>query len=179
MGTKDQMNREDTGLKTIFELESISGKPILEIKKAISDEKLLHSLRGPILPWLRKMFLSLIREKNYPFIRGQQHTTHLLFLNNILIWNYLAHIQKWVPRVDDKQKMTENSDRLYRQQCYVQFLVDDSFMIPTRSTVHEHVNIEWTTDINVGSEVTPIDKVEQSSYNVPKKIRKVYYLGAY
>ena len=35
MGTKDQMAKEDTGLKTIFELESISGKPILEIKKAI------------------------------------------------------------------------------------------------------------------------------------------------
>ena len=43
MGTKDQMTREDTGLKTIFELESISGKPILEIKKAILDEKLQDS----------------------------------------------------------------------------------------------------------------------------------------
>ena len=43
MGTKDQMTREDTGLKTIFELESISGKPILEIKKAISDENLRDS----------------------------------------------------------------------------------------------------------------------------------------
>ena len=41
MGTKDHMTREDTGLKTIFELESISGKPILEIKKVISDENLL------------------------------------------------------------------------------------------------------------------------------------------
>ena len=30
----------NTGLKTIFELES-RGKPILEIKKAILDEKLL------------------------------------------------------------------------------------------------------------------------------------------
>ena len=43
----------NTSLKTIFELESISAKPILEIKKAISYEKLLHSLRGPILPWLK------------------------------------------------------------------------------------------------------------------------------
>ena len=42
-------------------------------------------------------------------------------------------------------------------------------MVPTRSTVHEHVNIEWTTDINVGSEVTPIDKAEQPSYNFPQK----------
>ena len=40
MATKDQMTREDTSLKTIFELESISGKPILEIRKAISDENL-------------------------------------------------------------------------------------------------------------------------------------------
>ena len=61
----------DTSLKTIIELESISGKPILEIKKAISDEKLLHSLRGPILPWLKNMFLSLIWERNYPFTRGK------------------------------------------------------------------------------------------------------------
>ena len=29
MGTKDHMTRKDTSLKTIFELESISGKPIL------------------------------------------------------------------------------------------------------------------------------------------------------
>ena len=43
MGTKDQMTREDTGLKKIFELESISSRPILEIKKAISDEKLRAS----------------------------------------------------------------------------------------------------------------------------------------
>ena len=41
-------------------------------------------------------------------------------------------------------------------------------MVPTRSTVHEHVNREWMTDINVDSEVTPIDKAEQPSYNVPK-----------
>ena len=60
MATKDQMTREDTSLKTIFELESISGKRILEIKKDISDEKLLHSLRGPIITWLKRMLLSLI-----------------------------------------------------------------------------------------------------------------------
>ena len=41
-------------------------------------------------------------------------------------------------------------------------------MVPTRSSVHEHVDREWTTDINVGSEVTTIDKVEKTSYNVPK-----------
>ena len=96
MGMKDQMNKEDICLKTIVELESISGKPILEIKKAISDEKLLHSLRGLILPWLKNMLLSHIRERNYPFTRGQQHMTHLLFLKNILIWNCLVQIQKGV-----------------------------------------------------------------------------------
>ena len=41
-------------------------------------------------------------------------------------------------------------------------------MVPTKSTVHEHVNREWTSDINVGYEVTPVDKDEQPSYNVPK-----------
>ena len=41
MGTKDQMTREDTGLKKILDIESISGKPILEVKKSILDEKLL------------------------------------------------------------------------------------------------------------------------------------------
>ena len=41
-------------------------------------------------------------------------------------------------------------------------------MVPTRSTVHVHVNREWKTDINVGSEVTPIDKTEQPPYNIPK-----------
>ena len=45
-------------------------------------------------------------------------------------------------RVDDKQKIAENSDRLHRQQYYGQFLVDDSFMVPTISTVQEHVNLE-------------------------------------
>ena len=45
-------------------------------------------------------------------------------------------------RVDDEQKIAENSDPLHRQQCYGQFLVDDSFMVPTRYTVHEHVNWE-------------------------------------
>ena len=45
-------------------------------------------------------------------------------------------------RVDDEQKIAENSDRLHIQQCYGQCLVDDSFMVPTRSTVHEHVNLE-------------------------------------
>ena len=43
-------------------------------------------------------------------------------------------------RVDDKQKIAENSNRLHIQQCYGQCLVDDLFMVPTRSTVHEHVN---------------------------------------
>ena len=43
-------------------------------------------------------------------------------------------------RVDDEQKIVENSDQLHRQQCYFQCLVGDSFMVPTRSTLHEHVN---------------------------------------
>ena len=47
MGAKDHMTREDTGgLKTIFELEAISGKPMLEIKNPISDEKLLPPKRA-------------------------------------------------------------------------------------------------------------------------------------
>ena len=70
-------------------------------------------------------------------------------------------------RVDDEHKIIEKNDRLHRQQCYGKCLVDDSFMVPTRSIVHEHVNREWTTDINVGFEVTTIDTVEQPSYNVP------------
>ena len=41
-------------------------------------------------------------------------------------------------------------------------------MVPSRSTMHEHVNREWATDINVDSGVTPIDKDEQPSYNVLK-----------
>ena len=45
-------------------------------------------------------------------------------------------------RVDDEQKIAENNDRLHRQQCYGQFLVDDSFMVPTRYAVHDHVNLE-------------------------------------
>ena len=44
----------------------------------------------------------------------------------------------------------------------------DSFVVPTRYIVHDHVNREWKIEINVGSEVTPIDKAEQPSYNVPK-----------
>nr|ABR17457.1 unknown [Picea sitchensis] len=39
-------------------------------------------------------------------------------------------------------------------------------MVPTRSTVHEHVNRELMTDINMDSELTPIDKGEHPSYNV-------------
>ena len=39
--------------------------------------------------------------------------------------------------VDDKQKIVENSDLPHRQQCYGQFLVDDSFMVPTKSIVHD------------------------------------------
>ena len=45
-------------------------------------------------------------------------------------------------RVDDEQKIAENNERLHKKQCYAQFLVDDPFMVPTRSTVHEHVNLE-------------------------------------
>ena len=71
-------------------------------------------------------------------------------------------------RVDDEQNIVENSGQLHRQQCYGQFLVDDSFMVPTKSTVHEHVNREWMNDITVGSEVTAIDKTEQPPYNIPK-----------
>ena len=57
---------------------------------------------------------------------------------------------KMSARVDDENKITENNDRLHIQQ-YGNFLVDDSFMIPNIYTVHENVNREWTTDINVGS----------------------------
>lgn len=164
MGTKDHTTREDTGLKTIFELEA---KPILEIKKAISDEKLLLPERANSTMVEKDAALTYRREQlsihkrtttDDSFIVSKQHTDM-----------ELAHTDsQWGARVDDEHTITENSDQLHRKQCYGQGLVDDSFMVPTRSTVHEHVNREWTTDINVDSELTPIDKAEQPSYNVPK-----------
>ena len=69
MGTKDQMNREDTSLKKIFELESISGKPILQIKKVISDEKLwashvlMHGERDEDHLMTEKYHLKLLNDK--------------------------------------------------------------------------------------------------------------------
>ena len=82
---------------------------------------------------------------------------------------------KWGARVDE-HKITENSDRLHRQQCYGQCLVDDYFMVPTRSTMHDHVNREWTAGINVDYEVTSIDKAEPRSYNVPKNKSEKYII---
>ena len=82
MGTKDQMTREDIGLKTIFELESISGKPILEIKKAISDEKLVLPKRVNSTMVEKDDALTSPREKLYihkrtttddSFIVSKQH----------------------------------------------------------------------------------------------------------
>lgn len=167
MGTKDYTTREDTGLKTILELEAISAKPILEIKKAISDEKLLLPERTNSTMVEKDAALTYSREQlsihkktttDDSFIVSKQHTDMELACTD----------SKWGARVDEEHKITENSDRLHRKQCYGQCLVDDSFMVPTRSTVHEHVDREWTTDINVDSEVTPVDKAEQPSYNVPK-----------
>ena len=43
-------------------------------------------------------------------------------------------------RVDDEHNIDENSDQIHKKQCYGQFLLDDSFMVQTKSTVHEHVN---------------------------------------
>ena len=57
------MSREDTGLKKIFELESISGKPILEIKKAISDEKLFLPERANSTMIEKDVSLTYPREK--------------------------------------------------------------------------------------------------------------------
>jgi len=37
-----------------------------------------------------------------------------------------------------------------------------------RSTVHEHVNRELMSDINMDSELKPIDKAEHPSLNVPE-----------
>ena len=31
-------------------------------------------------------------------------------------------------------------------------------MVPTRSMVHEHADREWMIEINIDSEITPIDK---------------------
>ena len=64
------------------------------------------------------------------FIVSKQHTDMELYFTD----------SKRDERVDHKQKIVENSDLPHRQQCYGQFLVDDSFMVQTRSTVHEHVN---------------------------------------
>ena len=117
MGTKDQMTREDTGLKTIFELESISGNPILEIKKAISDEKLLLPKRANSTMVEKYVSLTYPREKlsihkrtttNESFIVSKQHTYMELSCRD----------SKRGARVDVEHKITENNDRLHRQQCY-------------------------------------------------------------
>ena len=94
--------------------------------------------------------------------------THFFFIKQHTDMELSCTYSKRGERVDDEHKIVQNSDRLHRQQFYGQFLVDDSFMVQTRSTLHDHVNREWTTDINVESKVTPTDKVEQPSYNVPK-----------
>ena len=64
------------------------------------------------------------------FIVSKQHTNMELSCTD----------SKRDERVDGEQKIAENSDRLHRQQCYVQFLVDDLFMVQTSYTVHENVN---------------------------------------
>ena len=66
------------------------------------------------------------------FIVSKQHTNVELYFTD----------SKRDETVDDEQNIVENSDRLHRQQCYGQCLVDDSFKVPTISTVHEHVNLE-------------------------------------
>ena len=139
MSTKDHMTKEDIGLKKIFELVSISGNPILEIKKDISDEKLVLPKRVNSTMVEKDDALTSPREKLYihrktttydTFIVSKWHTDMELSCTN----------SKWVARVYDEHKITENSDRLHKQQCYGQFLVDDSFMVPTRSIVYEHFN---------------------------------------
>ena len=116
MGTKDQMTREDTGLKTIFELESISGKPILEIKKAISYEKLLLLERANSTMVEKDVAFTYPREQlsiqkrttTYDsFIVSKQHTDMEL----------ACTYSKRGARVDDEHKIIENNDRLHRQQC--------------------------------------------------------------
>ena len=85
--------------------------------------------------------LTYLREKlsickrtttNESFIISKQHTHMELSCTD----------SKRNVRVDDEQKVVENSDRLHIQQCYGQCLVDDSFMVPNRSTLHVHVNLE-------------------------------------
>ena len=87
----------------------------------------------------KDFYLTYPREKLYihkrttiddSFIVSKQHTDMELSCT----------YSKRGERVDDEHKIVQNSDRLHRQQFYGQFLVDDSFMVPTRSTVHEHVN---------------------------------------
>lgn len=167
MGIKDHMTREDTGLKTIFELEASSGKAMLEIKKTISDEKLLLPERANSTMVEKDAALTYQREQlsshkrtatDDSFIVSKQHTEM-----------ELAHTDsQWGARVVDEHTITERSDQLHSEKRYGRCLVDDSFMVPTRSTVHEHVNREWMTDINMDSELTPIDKAEHPSYNIPK-----------
>lgn len=166
MGTKDH-TREDTGLKTIFELEAIGAKAMPEIKKTISDEKLLLPERANStmveedagLTYQREQ-LSILKSTTADdsFIVSKQHTEMGLANTD----------SQWGARVDDEHTITGNSDKLQREKYSGRCLVDDSFMVPTRSTVHEHANREWMTDINMDSEVTPIDKVEHPSYNVLK-----------
>ena len=93
----------------IFELESISGKPILEIKKAISDEKLLLPERANSTMVEKYVALTYPREKlsiqkrtttNDSFLVSKQHTDMELACKH----------SKRGARVDDEHKITENSD---------------------------------------------------------------------
>lgn len=167
MGTKDYITRGDTGLKTIFELEAIGAKAMPEIKKTISDEKLLLPERANSTMVVEDTALTYQREQlsilkstaaDDSFIVSKQHTEMELANTD----------SQWGARVDDEHTITGNSDQLHREKYNGQCLVDDSFMVPTRSTVHEHANREWMTDINMDSEATPVEKVKHLSYNKPK-----------
>ncbi|KAH9290513.1 hypothetical protein KI387_034630 [Taxus chinensis] len=164
---KEHMNTENSDLQMISELEANNGEPMSEIRSTMSKEQLLLPQRANST-WVEKhAVMGAEREKlsihkkpiiDDSIVISEQHSEMKL-----------AHtVSQWDTSDNIEHTISRNDDHLHTGIRHGQCLVDDSFMVSTRSVPQEQANIEWKTQLSMDSELPFIDKGQSSSNDAPQ-----------
>lgn len=162
---KEHMITENTDMQAIFELEANHGES--EIRSRMSQEPWLLPQRG-YSTWDEKHAV-IGAEREKLSIQKKAVIDDSIVISEQHSEIKLAHTDRqWDTGDNIEHTISRNDDRLHPGIQHGQYLVDDSFMVSTRSAQQEQANIQWKTEINMDSELPSIGKGDCSSNDVPK-----------
>ncbi|GLJ36265.1 hypothetical protein SUGI_0728040 [Cryptomeria japonica] len=164
MKIKEHMITENTDMQAIFELEANHGES--GIRSNMSKEPWLLPQRGST--WDEKHAV-IGDEKDKLSIQKKPVIDDSIIISEKHSEIKLGHtVRQWDTGDNIEHTINRNDDHLHPGIQNEQYLVDDSFMVSTRSAPQEQANIQWKTEINMDFELPPIVKGDCSSNDVPK-----------